>query len=69
MVHRMEKGKGCGMVHKKNEEYRAWGLLKSVPCKRGLGIRAKKCLYEGLIVPTALYGAEDGGWEVLREGK
>ena len=25
---------------------------------RGLGIKAKKCLYEGEIVPTALYGAE-----------
>ena len=27
---------------------------------RGLGIKAKKCLYEGVIVPTALYGA--GAW-------
>ena len=25
---------------------------------RGLGIKAKKCLYEAVIVPTALYGAE-----------
>ena len=25
---------------------------------RGLGIQAKKCLYEGVIEPTALYGAE-----------
>ena len=25
---------------------------------RGLGIKAKKCLYEGVIVPTALCGAE-----------
>ena len=25
---------------------------------RGLGIKAKKCLYEGVIVPTALYEAE-----------
>ena len=25
---------------------------------RGLGIMAKKCLYEGVIVQTALYGAE-----------
>ena len=25
---------------------------------RGLGIKAKKCLYDGVIVPTALYGAE-----------
>ena len=25
---------------------------------RGLGIKAKKCLYERVIVPTALYGSE-----------
>ena len=28
---------------------------------RGLGIKASKCLYEGVIVPTALYGAEAWG--------
>ena len=28
---------------------------------RGLGIEAKKCLYEGVIVQTALYGAEAWG--------
>ena len=28
------------------------------PLNRILGINAKKCLYEGLIVPMALYGAE-----------
>ena len=27
-----------------------------------LGIKAKKCLYEGVIVPTALYGAE--AWDM-----
>ena len=26
-----------------------------------MGIKAKKCLYEGVIVPTALYGAEASG--------
>ena len=41
-----------------NEGYRAWGALKSVLSNRGLGIKAKKCPYEGIIVPTALYGAE-----------
>ena len=25
---------------------------------RGLGIKVKKCLYEGVIVPMALYGSE-----------
>ena len=28
----------------------------------GLGIKAKKWLYEGVIVPTALYGAEENDW-------
>ena len=37
------------------------GTLKSVLSNRGLGIKAKKCLYEGAIVPTALYGAEAWG--------
>ena len=43
------------MVHKMNEGYREWGALKSVLSNRGLGIKAKMCLYEGVIVPTALY--------------
>ena len=37
------------------------GLLKSVLSNRGLGIKAKKCLNEGVIVPMALYGAESWG--------
>ena len=36
-------------------------MLKSVLSNRGLGIKAKKCQYEGVIVPTALYGAEACG--------
>ena len=44
-----------------NEGYRAWGALKSVLSNRGLGIKAKKYLYEEVIVPTALYGAEAWG--------
>ena len=28
---------------------------------RGLGIKAEKCLYEGVIVPTVLYVAEAWG--------
>ena len=49
------------MAHRMNEGYRAWGALKSVLRNRGLGIKAKKCLYEGVIVPTALYGADAWG--------
>ena len=54
---------GCEMdvVHRMNEGYRAWGALKSVLSTGGLGIKAKKCLYEGVIVPTALCGAEAWG--------
>ena len=44
-----------------NEGYRAWGALKSVLNNRGSGIKAKKHLYEGVIIPTALYGAEAWG--------
>ena len=40
------------VIHRMNEWYRAWGMLKSVLRNRGLGIKAKKCLYEGVIVPT-----------------
>ena len=54
---------GCerDVMHRMNEGYRAWGALKSVLSNRGLGIKAKKCLHEGVIVPTSLYGAEAMG--------
>ena len=48
-------------MNRMNQLYRAWGALKSVVSNRGLGIKAKKCLNEGVIVPTALYGAEAWG--------
>ena len=44
-----------------NEGYRAWGALKNVLSNRGFGIKTKKCLYDGVIVSTALYGAEEWG--------
>ena len=49
------------MVHRMQEEYRAWGALKGVLSNRELVMKAKKCLYEGVIVPTELYGAEAWG--------
>ena len=49
------------MEYKINEGYQAWGALKSVLNNRGLGINVKKCLYDGVIVPSALYGAEAWG--------
>ena len=54
---------GCerDVTHRMNVGYRAWGALKSVMSNKRLGIKAKKCLYEGVIVPTAFYGAEAWG--------
>ena len=54
---------GCerDVVHRVNEGYRAYGALKSILSNRGLGIKAKKYLYEGVIVPTAWYRAEAWG--------
>ena len=49
------------VVHRMNEGYRSWGAQKSVLSNRGLGIKAKNCLYEGVIVPTTLYEAEAWG--------
>ena len=45
---------GCEkhVVHRINEGYRAWGALKSVLSNRVLVIKAKKCLYEGVILST-----------------
>ena len=54
---------GCetDVVRRMNKGHRAWGPLKSVLSNRGLGITAKKCIYEGVIAPTALYGADSYG--------
>ena len=49
------------VVHRMNEGYRAWVELKSVWSNKGLWIRAQKCLYEGLILPTTLYRTESWG--------
>ena len=62
---------GCerDVVHKMNEGYRAWGALKSVLRNRGPGMEAKKCLYEGVIVPTSLYGADSWGMRLAERRK
>ena len=56
-----DRGYERDVVHRMNEGYRVCGALKSVLSKTGLGIKAKKCLYEGVIVPTALYGTDAWG--------
>ena len=62
---------GCerDVVHRMNEGYRAWGALKSVISNRGLGINAKKCIYEGVIEPTPLYRAEAWGMRNAERSK
>ena len=53
--------KARDVEHRMNEGYRAWGALKCVLNNRRLGFYAKKCQYQGVIVPTALYGADAWG--------
>ena len=36
---------------------------------RRLGIKDNKCIYEGVIVPTALYGAEARGMRIAERRK
>ena len=55
---------GCErvMVHRMNEGYIAWRALKTVLSNTGLGLKANKCIYEGVVIaPTALYEAEAWG--------
>ena len=56
------------VVERINEEYRAWGALTSVQSNRGLGIKAKKCLEEGVIVRCHTEQRNEVS-EVLRERK
>ena len=62
---------GCerGVVHRMDEGYWSWGVLKSGLSNRELGINAKKSLYEGLIVPMTLYGTEAWSMRSAEERK
>ena len=62
---------GCerDVLHRMNDGNKACEALKSVLSNRGLGIKAKKCLYEGVIVPTAFYGAEAWGMRSAERSK
>ena len=62
---------GCerDAVDRINEAYRAWEAPKSVLSNRGLGIKAKKSLHDGVIIPTALYGAEAWGMRSAKRKK
>jgi len=52
-----------------NEASKAWGGMKAVFKARQLGMNVKRRLYEGVIVPTALYGAETWGMKVAEKKK
>ena len=56
-----QSGRERNVVHTINNGYISLGALKNVQSNRGLGIKAKKCLLEGVIVPTAFYGSEAQG--------
>ena len=57
----MEDVKGMWYTKWMRGIYRAWGALKNVLSNRGLEIKAKKRLYEAVIVPTELCRAEAWG--------
>ena len=61
---------GCvrDVVHRMNDEYTAWGALKSVLNNRGLGINAKNCL-NGVFVPMELYGSKAWGMRCAERRK
>ena len=46
------------VLHRMNEGYRTWRVLKSALSNRGFGMKAKKCLNEGVMVPMALHCTE-----------
>ena len=56
-----DRGFENDVIHRMNEGNRALGVLISVLSNRRLRIKAKKCLYEGVIIPMVLYGAEAWG--------
>ena len=55
---------GCerDVLHNMNEGYRAWEALKSVLSNKGLRMKAKKSLYEGIILSMELHGAD--AWDM-----
>ena len=48
-----------------SEGYKAWGTLQIVQSNTGLG----KCLFEGVFVTSALYGAEAWGMRSAKRRK
>ena len=46
--------------HRVNEGCKVLGALEGVMKNRGLGMNVKKVLYEKVVVPTVMYGREEG---------
>ena len=66
----MEVVKGMWYTECLRGKERAWGALKCVlNNNRGLGISAKMCQYEGVFLPTALYGTESWGMRSAKRRK
>ena len=55
--------------HRVNEACKVWGGMKAVFKVRQLGMNVKRRLYEGVIVPMALYGAETWGMKKAQKKK
>ena len=53
-------------VYRINEGQKVVGAVNKVFKSRNVGLNVKKCMYERVVVPTALYGAETWG---LRESE
>ena len=52
---------GVGARFRVGEAKRAAGIVRKLWRNGGLGVEARKMLYKGVVVPTALYGAEMRG--------
>ena len=63
----VEGGVEEDVKYRVNEASKVLGSMKRVCKSRQLGMNAKRRLYEGVIVPTALYGAETWGLKVAEK--
>ena len=50
--------------HRSMEVRKCAGVLKSVWKNRNVSMETKRGMYEGIVVPTALYGSEAGCWRI-----
>lgn len=62
-------GVAADVRHRVNEGSKMLGAMKGVIKGRGVGMNVKKVLYEKIIVPTVLYGAETWGMRAAERQK